>query len=59
MPFVDARGQRIPRRILHYKDAAGAGPAVACSNGLLMGASMWDAQVQELRFRELSVQGAG
>ena len=46
MPFVDVRGQRI-----HYEDTGGAGPAVVFSHGLLMDASMWDAQVEELRDR--------
>lgn len=44
MPFIDLRGQR-----LHYEDTGGAGPAIVFSHGLLMDASMWDAQVQALR----------
>jgi len=46
MPFVDVRGQRI-----HYEDTGGAGPVLVFSHGLLMDASMWDAQVEELRDR--------
>jgi len=46
VPFADVRGQR-----LHYEDTAGAGPVVAFSHGLLMDASMWDAQVEALRGR--------
>jgi pimeloyl-ACP methyl ester carboxylesterase len=44
MPFIDMRGQR-----LHYEDTGGAGPVLAFSHGLLMDASMWDAQVEALR----------
>jgi pimeloyl-ACP methyl ester carboxylesterase len=44
MPFIDIRGQR-----LHYDDSGGARPAVVFSHGLLMDASMWDAQVEALR----------
>jgi len=44
MPFIDVRGQR-----LHYEDTGGGGPVLAFSHGLLMDASMWDAQVQALR----------
>jgi pimeloyl-ACP methyl ester carboxylesterase len=43
IPFVDIRGQRI-----HYEDTGGTGPVLAFSHGLLMDASMWDAQVEEL-----------
>jgi pimeloyl-ACP methyl ester carboxylesterase len=43
MPFSDIRGQR-----LHYEDTGGAGPVLAFSHGLLMDASMWDAQVEAL-----------
>ena len=43
IPFIDIRGQR-----LHYEDTGGAGPVLAFSHGLLMDASMWDAQVEAL-----------
>jgi len=46
MPFLDVRGQRI-----HYEDTGGAGPVLVFSHGLLMDASMWDPQVEELRDR--------
>jgi pimeloyl-ACP methyl ester carboxylesterase len=44
MPFIDVRGQR-----LHYEDTGGAGRPIVFSHGLLMDASMWNAQVQALR----------
>jgi len=46
VPFTEIRGQR-----LHYQDTGGAGPAIVFSHGLLMDASMWDAQVKALRGR--------